>query len=634
MRKKELIISALCLIVHFTTLAQTFTEVTNPVNGSTSFLGVYNGSLAWGDYDNDNDLDLVISGFNIVSGNNAATTQIITKLYRNDNGSFVDSGIEFTGVQKGDLAWGDYDNDGDLDLAITGEDANRATFARIYRNDGGSFVDSGIPIKGVSSSAIAWVDYNNDGFLDLAVTGTTDGLPAGASTIIYRNNGQGILEDSGIRNIPGFYNGAIDFGDFDNDGDSDLAFIGTTNGFSTGVTTQVYRNKGNGTFENSNIATFKAVAWGSVNWGDFDNDSDLDLLITGWDSTQAVTKIYRNDLVADSIIFVDINSNIAQSNEGEALWGDYDGDGNLDILLTGRNDSLKKVYSFVYQGDGAGGFTILAADTSAKSIIEAQVSSTAWADFDNDGDLDMVIAGLDSTNFDGKTILYRNNTSTFAANDPPSAPTGLTANITPTQTNTVVLNWAAATDNNTPADALTYNIRVGLRPNEIQTQSPLSDPSSGFRRVVSQGNVFSGTSWTLRNLEWGKTYYISVQAVDNTFAGSAWSEEVSLTIDPGINRNVFLPNTFTPNNDGTNDFFRVVTHEEVSEINFRVFNRLGTQVYQTNDINEALNFGWDGKYKGKEQPSGVYIWYISGKFSDGKVLTFNGKNNGNVLLVR
>lgn len=634
MRKKELIISALCLIVHFTTLAQTFTEVTNPVNGSTSFLGVYNGSLAWGDYDNDNDLDLVISGFNIVSGNNAATTQIITKLYRNDNGSFVDSGIEFTGVQKGDLAWGDYDNDGDLDLAITGEDANRATFARIYRNDGGSFVDSGIPIKGVSSSAIAWVDYNNDGFLDLAVTGTTDGLPAGASTIIYRNNGQGILEDSGIRNIPGFYNGAIDFGDFDNDGDSDLAFIGTTNGFSTGVTTQVYRNKGNGTFENSNIATFKAVAWGSVNWGDFDNDSDLDLLITGWDSTQAVTKIYRNDLVADSIIFVDINSNIAQSNEGEALWGDYDGDGNLDILLTGRNDSLKKVYSFVYQGDGAGGFTILAADTSAKSIIEAQVSSTAWADFDNDGDLDMVIAGLDSTNFDGKTILYRNNTSTFATNDPPSAPTGLTANITPTQTNTVVLNWAAATDNNTPADALTYNIRVGLRPNEIQTQSPLSDPSSGFRRVVSQGNVFSGTSWTLRNLEWGKTYYISVQAVDNTFAGSAWSEEVSLTIDPGINRNVFLPNTFTPNNDGTNDFFRVVTHEEVSEINFRVFNRLGTQVYQTNDINEALNFGWDGKYKGKEQPSGVYIWYISGKFSDGKVLTFNGKNNGNVLLVR
>lgn len=634
MRKKELIISALCLIVHFTTLAQTFTEVTNPVNGSTSFLGVYNGSLAWGDYDNDNDLDLVISGFNIVSGNNAATTQIITKLYRNDNGSFVDSGIEFTGVQKGDLAWGDYDNDGDLDLAITGEDANRATFARIYRNDGGSFVDSGIPIKGVSSSAIAWVDYNNDGFLDLAVTGTTDGLPAGASTIIYRNNGQGILEDSGIRNIPGFYNGAIDFGDFDNDGDSDLAFIGTTNGFSTGVTTQVYRNKGNGAFENSNIATFKAVAWGSVNWGDFDNDSDLDLLITGWDSTQAVTKIYRNDLVADSIIFVDINSNIAQSNEGEALWGDYDGDGNLDILLTGRNDSLKKVYSFVYQGDGAGGFTILAADTSAKSIIEAQVSSTAWADFDNDGDLDMVIAGLDSTNFDGKTILYRNNTSTFATNDPPSAPTGLTANITPTQTNTVVLNWAAATDNNTPADALTYNIRVGLRPNEIQTQSPLSDPSSGFRRVVSQGNVFSGTSWTLRNLEWGKTYYISVQAVDNTFAGSAWSEEVSLTIDPGINRNVFLPNTFTPNNDGTNDFFRVVTHEEVSEINFRVFNRLGTQVYQTNDINEALNFGWDGKYKGKEQPSGVYIWYISGKFSDGKVLTFNGKNNGNVLLVR
>lgn len=634
MLKKEVVVGVLCLLcLHFNTWAQTFTEVTNPVNGGTSLLGVYNSAVAWGDYDNDGDLDLVVSGFNSVNANNTTTTQIITKLYQNNNGSFTDTGVELVGVQKGAIAWGDYDNDGDLDLVVTGEDSERATVARLYRNDAGTLVDSGVALTGVSSSAVAWIDYNNDGFLDLAITGTTDGLPTGASTIIYRNNGQGSLENSGIDNIPGFYNGSIAFGDYDNDGDADLAFMGTTDGFSTGVTTQVYRNKGNGSFENSQLAGFKAVAWGSVAWGDFDNDSDLDLLVTGWDSTQAVTKIYRNDLVGDTVVFNDINANIAQADQGKALWGDYNSDGNLDILLTGRNDSLKKVYSLIYQGDGGGGFAVLAADTSAKTVVEAQVSSAAWGDFDNDGDLDMVIAGLDSVNFDGRTLLYRNQTSTFASNTSPTTPTGLSVAINPTQSNTLVLNWSAASDGTTSANGLTYNIRVGLRPGETQTQSPLANSSTGVRYVAQAGYI-NGTTWTLRNLGWGKTYYISVQAIDQSFAASGWSEEVAITIDPGINRDAFLPNTFTPNNDGINDFFRIVTHEDVSEINFRIFDRLGQLMYQTNDINEALNFGWDGKYKGKNQPAGVYMWYVKGKFADGKTLTFSGNNSGSVVLVR
>lgn len=634
MLKREVIVGVLCLLMTSSIWAQTFTEVTNPVDGSTSFLGVYNSALAWGDYDNDGDLDLVVSGFNSVNANNKSITQILTKLYRNDNGSFTDTGTELIGVQKGDVAWGDYDNDGDLDLVVTGEDTDRTTVAKLYRNDNGSFVDSEVALQGVTSSAVAWVDYNNDGFLDLAVTGTTDGVPSGASTIIYRNNGQGGLENSGIENIPGFYNGSIDFGDYDNDGYSDLAFIGTTNGFSTGVTTRIFRNKGNGSFEDSQLTGFTAVAWGSIKWGDYDNDNDLDLLVTGWDSTRAVTKVYQNNLVNDTIVFTDLNVDIAQADQGQALWGDYNSDGNLDILLTGRNDSLRKVYSLVYEGNGGGGFSVLSADTTAKAITDSQVGRAAWGDFDNDGDLDMIISGLDSVNFDGTTRLYRNQTSAFVANTPPTAPSGVTAEINPTQTNTLVVNWSAASDATTAANALTYNIRVGLRPGEFQTQSPHADLTTGYRRIVKQGNTFSGTTWTLRNLAWGKTYYISVQAVDQSFAGSEWSEEFSITIDPGINREAFLPNTFTPNGDGTNDFFRVVTHENVSEINFRIFDRLGKLMYQTNDVNEALNFGWDGKYKGKAQTSGVYMWYIKGKFSDGQTLTFKGNNSGSVILVR
>jgi len=94
--------------------------------------GAYRGAAAWGDYDNDGDLDLLLTGF--------MNPGLISKIYRNNGGSFNDIGAGLPSVQNGAVAWGDYDNDGDLDLLLTG-DTGSAPISKVYRNDGGSFID-------------------------------------------------------------------------------------------------------------------------------------------------------------------------------------------------------------------------------------------------------------------------------------------------------------------------------------------------------------------------------------------------------------------------------------------------------------------------------------------------------------
>jgi hypothetical protein len=98
--------------------------------------GVTSSSVAWGDYDKDGDLDILLAGDS--SGGPVA------KVYRKESGGFVDSGAALTGVYISSVAWGDYDNDGDLDILLTGFDFDGNSVAKIYRNGGGIFSDSGV----------------------------------------------------------------------------------------------------------------------------------------------------------------------------------------------------------------------------------------------------------------------------------------------------------------------------------------------------------------------------------------------------------------------------------------------------------------------------------------------------------
>jgi Concanavalin A-like lectin/glucanases superfamily/Bacterial Ig domain/FG-GAP-like repeat/Regulator of chromosome condensation (RCC1) repeat/Immunoglobulin domain/IPT/TIG domain len=517
---------------NFTVRAEQFTLV------STNFIQVQNSLVAWGDYNNDGRLDVLIAG-----ATNGSTgiflppaSSPVTQLYRNDgNGAFTPVATGLPHVTRGSAAWGDFNNDGNLDLILTGTTNNSSSGAisRIYRNNGdGTFTDIGAGLPGVYNSAVAWGDFDNDGRLDLLLTGTTNSSFSGAFTRIYHNNGDGTFSNSVA--LTGVYQSAVACADFDGDGDLDIVISGM-NPVSAPVTL-VYRNNGNGTFtqmQSSLIGVYNS----SLAVGDFDNDGRPDILLTGSTTSSTFTGVFRN---SGNFIFSNIGVNLSAARLGSVAWGDFDNDGRLDILISGTTSfsipPTSGAFTRVYRNTGASG---QGAFTNFPVNLPTNYSGTVtWAEFDNDGKLDILLAGTDGVldRFQlarSQTALFRNNNN--VSNTPPTAPTSLVS----TRTNNFVsLTWAKSTDAQTRTilvgapitnyDGLKYQLRVGTSPGGIQIESPGSDSSSGFRRIVQVGDA-STNRWIFTNLPPG-IYYWSAQAIDTAFAGSPFATEATFTV--------------------------------------------------------------------------------------------------------
>jgi hypothetical protein len=413
------------------------------------------------------------------------------------------------GLEYCALAWGDFDNDGDLDLAASGVDVTFSQIGRIYRNDGsGTFTDIGAPLIGVSSCSIAWGDYDRDGDLDLAISGynfTLDRI-----SIVYRNDGSGVFTDIGAALTGVMYCG-IAWGDCDGDGDLDLAIAGLS---TSGYSTQIYRNDGAGVFTDIG-APLDGVGFSSVAWGDFDVDGDLDLAIAGISSGPYVTKVYRND---GGGVFTDIGAPLVGTAWSSVAWADCDNDGDLDLASAGYDGSM--AITQIYRNDGGSAFTDLSAPLTGVSQGDGG-HSLAWGDHDNDGDLDLAISGLNLSSGPVSRI-YQVNLDTINAS--PASPTALSA--TPGATS-VSLTWSAPTDDLTPAVGLSYDLRIGTAPGGSDTLAPMSDVATGYRRIA-RAAFLQGPSATV-SLPPG-TYYWSVQAVDSGLRGSTWGTEGTFTI--------------------------------------------------------------------------------------------------------
>lgn len=275
-------------------------------------------TAAWGDYDHDGDLDIALSGY--------TGAPFASRVYRNNGGVFSDIGAALTGAYMGALAWGDFDNDGDLDLLLTGgTDTGAGYVSRIYRNNAGTFVDVGAGLPGTSSGAAAWGDYDIDGDLDLVLTGNTDFGP-GYIARVYRNDA-GTFADVGA-GLPGVVSGSVEWGDYDADGMLDLAITGST---GSSCITRIYHNHKSAFVDIG--AGLPGVTDGAATWGDCDNDGDLDLALSGSTGTEFISRIYRND----AGVFVDIAAGLPGVQQSSLAWGDYDNDKDLDLVLSGTN---------------------------------------------------------------------------------------------------------------------------------------------------------------------------------------------------------------------------------------------------------------------------------------------------------
>jgi len=486
----------------------------------------------WGDYDNDGDLDLIICGYR----NDTTYSKTYTKIYRNDgNGAFTGINDSIIGVTYlGSVAWGDYDNDGDLDFIECGDtnvsyEKKPATF--LYENIGNDqfkLVPANFP--GYYLSDIKWGDLNNDGLLDFIISGASSYIISGKSwpgTNIFKNLGNGQFElvhyDYLGNNVNYVKLATIALADYDNDGDLDIAFSGMD--YQDSIKTYLLKNNGDFQFEKVDVP-FKNIYEGNIQWGDYDNDGDLDVLITGNRHTgfsyYPFTMIYQNN----NNQFREVNTKIDSLGLSRAYWGDYDNDGLLDFVITGGfEDKFNIRYSEMKLYHNEGNNQFVCYNNSLEGLTFGNVY---FVDYNNDGALDIFANGRSEHGLnwsDGKTVLY---TSLLGnKNEKPSPPGNLSAKLI--DNNTVKLSWSRSKDDHTPSKGLSYNIFIGMTPNTQEIVSSMSNIKTGKRLIASMGNVCQDTTWTIYNLKGNQTYYWSVQSIDGSYQGSNFAPINSFT---------------------------------------------------------------------------------------------------------
>ncbi len=402
------------------------------------------GALAWGDFDGDGDLDAALSGLTD-GGLVAAVYRNDGKADASEDAMvvFTDVDAGLPPVAYGRLAWADYDNDGDLDLLLTGSRTEEPPYepvTMLLRNDTGSesgtgdgrFTDAGASLEALHSGPAAWGDYDNDGDADLLLAGVN--ASGERRTLLYRNDGGGRFTDAGA-NLRGSAFGDAAWGDYDNDGDRDLALSGVSD--EAGFGAAVYRNDGGGRFTDLG-ADLGADAFGTTAWGDFDGDGDLDLVLSGGTLTlgffDTTTRLYENR----NGTFVDAEAGLPGLIAGTAAWGDYDDDGDRDLLLTGAETPEGRRTARLLRNDGDGVFV------TSTFLIGTMFGASDWGDFDGDGDLDLLTSGL---SFSGPSVtnLYENRRQVIPP--PPPAPQALTAAVAG---GTVTLAWNAPVETTGP----------------------------------------------------------------------------------------------------------------------------------------------------------------------------------------
>src|SRR4051812_6393248 len=363
MKTKHLIKLFSLLILSFLQISikAQFTKIT------TSLTQVRDGALKWGDIENDGDLDLLLTGKELTSPSYTKHTYIA----KNTNGAFtvIPSGMK--DLEESAIAWGDYNNDGYTDVAISGWINSYTNFSAIYKNNAGTFTDINAGLAPLSNGSLDWGDVDNDGDLDLLMTGNSYDVHNFAYLYI---NDKGTFNKS-ANNFIGVQVSDSKFGDYDNDGDLDILITGDKEGQFSKGDLYLYKNE-KGVFTPV-THTMEGGIKGSVDWGDYDNDGDLDIIFSGTINSDigATARIYRND----SGNFVNIGGPISKFQSEGADWGDFDNDGDLDAILYGYSDQ-----TIIFRND-TGIFS------NALFNFGFVVQKVAIGDYDNDNDLDIAM---------------------------------------------------------------------------------------------------------------------------------------------------------------------------------------------------------------------------------------------------
>jgi hypothetical protein len=380
---------------------------------------------AFFDYDGDGDLDIYLvngcyfKGVSHLRGRKL-DGKLHNQLYRNNgNGTFTDvtaaAGVGDTGFGMGCLS-ADYDNDGDADLYVTNYGRNR-----LYRNNGdGSFTDVAEK-AGVAeerwSVGCTFFDLDGDGFLDLYVGNylvydpdykfyfAAEAFPGplayqGVPDVLFRNRGDGTFEEisvkAGVANPQGRAMG-VSAADYDNDGDPDVYVA------NDGMENYFYENQGNLTFKNVALLTNtgfgqngEATSAMGPEFGDFNGDGLIDVMVPdmGYGCLYANTgKGYFEEKSAR----LGIAAVLGQYTSWSGNFFDFDHDGDLDIFITnGDSHHLEPEEDTLLRNDGGARFVDISSQVGADLQKKYVGRGSAAGDFDDDGDLDLLVLNLNA----------------------------------------------------------------------------------------------------------------------------------------------------------------------------------------------------------------------------------------------
>jgi len=395
------------------------------------------GGVAIFDYNNDGFLDIFFTNGAAIPSLEKTDPSYWNRLFRNNgDGTFTDvtekAGLQGIGYSMG-VAAGDYDNDGFVDLYVTGVNRNQ-----LFHNNGdGTFTDvtekagvgGVVPKLGKAwSVAAGWFDYNNDGLLDLFVVNylnygiktatpcVQQGLPAycspvdflGTPNILYRNNGDGTFTDVSEQSHISKYVGkgmGLAFADYDNDGFTDIFVSNDT------FENYLLHNNRDGTF--TNVALLAGVAYNAfgnaiagmgADFRDIDDDGRPDIFETAMFGEGF--PLYKN-LGDGQFQDVTATAGLSALTSRSTAWGvgvfDFDNDGNKD-LFTANSDILDNSMELahrpyplpnrVFRNKGGLAFEDLSSKAGASFSVPAPHRGAAFGDFNNDGKIDVVVTVL------------------------------------------------------------------------------------------------------------------------------------------------------------------------------------------------------------------------------------------------
>jgi hypothetical protein len=371
-------------------------------NTDINLTGIIYGEATWINTDNNVKKELLIAGYDTNYDNFSGIYS-----YQDNNSGLLSNSIE--AYAHANIEQLDYNNDGYMDIIINGYNANDNEEVRLLlNNNDGSFSEQILPIDATSTGNMAIADLNNDNLSDIIITGVS---PNDSDYIakVYIQDNEGVFNERASSLFGNSFGDILVF-DANNDGNNDVLITGFNNSYNPD--TKLYLNDGNATFTENENANIMGIYFSATNAIDYDNDGDLDLVVSGFDTSYTpFSALYDND--GNGNFSLNSQPNLMALYWGAADFVDYDNDGDYDIFLTGA-DSNTTPHALFYKNTN-GNFT--KDETTSNLVSGTYISSTDWSDFDNDGDLDLVITGLGSSG-DAISKVYNNtqnqlNTTTF-----------------------------------------------------------------------------------------------------------------------------------------------------------------------------------------------------------------------------